>query len=229
MPNVFDQFDASASSSSDETSGKQGNVFDQFDPSGNVNVSSQQPQQNQPDNGAFMAGIDQFNRAFGRVAEGTIAALADVVGATKVKKNAIAVQKKLDAEANESFKQHPIAGSIGMGIGEAGKWVAYGGPSSITGGVLASSAKTAMQQGLLGYMSAPADATDDEKLNNGMNNAAMGAGAVGLIKGVPTLYGKAAPIVESIMSSPKTEMIKKGAGIVGFGLAALGGAKSLLN
>lgn len=214
MPNPFDDLIPKANGADPEN---QTNPFSDLMPKQNATST--------PDQGAFMAGVDQFNRAFDRVAEGTLA----LIGTKTLRQKVIDMQKRKEHAATVSFKQHPIAGSIGMGLGEGAKWAAYGGPSSLTGGVLASTAKTAVQQGLLGYASAPADASGDEKLNNAMNNAAIGATAVGALKGGPALYNKAAPIAQQVAANPKVQSIYKtakwGAGLLGVS----GGIKSLFN
>lgn len=199
--------------------GNQANPFADLTPQANAQNAASK------DNGAFMAGVDQFNRAFDRVAEGTLA----LIGTKTFKQKIIDMQKRKEYDADASFKQHPIAGSIGMGLGEGAKWAAYGGPSSLSGGILASAAKTSVQQGLLGYASAPADASGDEKLNNAMNNAAIGATTVGILKGGPMLYNKAAPIAQQAISNPKIQTVYKaikwGAGLLGVS----GGIKNLFN
>lgn len=230
MPNVFDQFDASASSSPES---KQGNVFDQFDSSGNnASFDSQQSQSQDPNgNGAFgdfMAGVDQFNRAFGRVAEGTIAMLSDVVGATATKKSVINFQKQRELEAARSAKYHPISAGVGQVLGEGAKWATYGGPSSISGNILASSAKIAIQQGLLGATSTPADATGEEKLLSGVDAATTGALITGGAKSVGLLAKKSLPALQSVYNKAggTPGIIKKGKKI-GTGLGILGGITNL--
>lgn len=134
------------------------NYFDKYD-AGAIASPQQAPAGNNPnDQGALMAGVENFNRMFGSVAEGTMkvgADIASVFGANKqemnqLKTNIDTLGQGLDQSAQAAAQQHPVAAGIGavagvlsqaaIPMGAAGKGaslfdraVATGGPSALMG------------------------------------------------------------------------------------------------
>ncbi len=147
---------------------------------------------------AFMAGVDNFNRMFGRVAESTLqlgAQIGSKLGGgqpmTDYANQVVNSNQNLDALAAGAAQVHPIAAGVGTGLGIAAQavpLVASGGAAapSLGGGVL----KNAGIGGAYGFLSQPGT------LEDRMNNATMGALVGGAIpiaaKGLGTAIGDVA-------------------------------------
>lgn len=127
-----------------------------------------------PDEGSFMAGVENFNRVFGRLAEGGIDLVGKAIGSQSLQDNIAKVNTNKNAEAALSAQQHPVAAGIGTGLGIAGT-IPYaallsGGVGAVANGAVANGAITG---GLLGAGNYSASNTD--RLLNGVAGAALGA------------------------------------------------------
>lgn len=69
------------------------------------------------DQGALMAGIENFNRVFGSMSEGALDLVARITGADKLKASIKQTHDSLQASADKSAQQHPIASAVGTGAG----------------------------------------------------------------------------------------------------------------
>lgn len=152
-----------------------------------VSQQTVQPQQEDPnDQGAFMAGVDQLNRAFGRVAEGAMGTLAGILGNDVAKEHISRYQQSKELEATQSAQQHPTAALTGGILGNVGAGIAYSGGAGK--GLLETAGKAALTGFGLGALSAPVDASASEKFNQGMNtagiSAAFGGGSYLAAKGI---------------------------------------------
>jgi hypothetical protein len=81
----------------------------------------------QEETSSFMAGVDAFNRQFGRMAEGIL----DLVTTGSANKAIRNVHNTEEANYARSYEQHPVASTIGAVAGGIGSGVAYG--SAATG------------------------------------------------------------------------------------------------
>lgn len=142
-----------------------------------VSQNSIPQQSQQPDQGPGMAIIDRWNRAFGRIAEGTIAKISSAIGAENFKNKTIDYQKQQEKEAGISAKQHPIATAITAPIADTAAYLAFGGAAApISGAVVPAigiGSGIAAGQSFLG---SPADATFKESLDNAINTGFVSAG-----------------------------------------------------
>ncbi len=152
-----------------------------------------EPTQDDSDSGAFMAGLENFNRSFGRLAEGGLqlgAKVVDYALGTKAEDTIKAYSAKMDASAQAASEQHPIAGVVGGITGDIARTIpaAVGtGGTSLVGQTVAGAATNAAYSGL---EAAPDEQTRMEKIGKGAVAGAVGGLAGGLIgKGYRALTG----------------------------------------
>lgn len=112
------------------------NPFDQFDNSNPFDQLDAPQQSTQPEPSgfdSFLAGVEAFNRQFGRMAEGTI----DLVtgGAPSIR----AVHDQNEAHYAQTVQKHPVATTVGAISGAIGSGVAFAAPAIVGGGAVASS------------------------------------------------------------------------------------------
>ncbi len=116
----------------------------------------------------FMDGVENFNRQFARLAEGTLSLGAHAVGATQFG-NAVDQQtQQLDQSAAEASIRSPVASAVGTGLGVVGQAALPFGAA----GKGASLTKQAMAGGLAGAGYGFLNAAPD--LDSRIQNGAMG-------------------------------------------------------
>lgn len=168
-----------------------GDIASQFNSLPEVGQDQGQPAVDSP--GAFMAGVDAFNRQFGRVAEGLLQGFGKVTGMGTNTIDKVNAQNEAQYSANKAT--HPLATTIGNvagGVGTGVMAMAAGGGVPAAGASLAKQAAIyGTQAGLLG---ASNYGTGGERIRNGIIagtiGAALGAGTGLLSKGVSAIVGK---------------------------------------
>lgn len=173
----------------------------------NLNAQEQTAKQAQmnPDDGAFFAGLENFNRSFGRMAEGVLKRGANLLGATDYANTVNNTSLALDASAAKAAEQHPMAAGVGNFVGETAKYVpamvATSGIGAAAKGVQALSKAVGLggASGLI-MESLNNTQTDSQQMDNAFYGTltGMGGGAAGF------LLGKAMSTIGNYLSPNKT-------------------------
>lgn len=197
--NPFDQFSPESTAAPQQPQGQQasqgqpqGNPFDQFTPGSQSSTAQPQPTKQEEDAGAFMAGVENMNRSFGKMAEGVLQAGANISSAlgggqpmADYSNQITNYSNKQQQSADIVAKQHPTAALAGNIVGDALRTVP---------GVMAAGGGTLLAQMAKGALvNAGASALDiapdtNAKIQNIMQGGALGAIGVG----AGALIGKAA-------------------------------------
>lgn len=166
-------------SNSKQPPAEEANPFDQFssDKTAPAPPPVQQPSAN--DNGAFMAGVDQVNRSFGKMVEGVLqagAVASSYLGGGKemgdYADKVQAVSNINQQAADTSAKQHPNAALAGKFFGDTVRTIPAFMMTGIGGGILAQLAKGATANaGVNALEIAPDTAT---KVSNILEGGALG-------------------------------------------------------
>lgn len=133
------------------------------------------PQSNPNDSGAFMAGVENFNRVFGNIAEGTIDLVARATGSKDLQERVANVHNSLQASADQSAAQHPIAATIGTVTGILGSAALPFGSAARGAGLLQRSIVGGGTGALTGFLNYAPSIQD--RMNNGAVGAMLGAAA----------------------------------------------------
>lgn len=154
---------------------------------------AQQASNNDP--GSFFAGVDGFNRQFGRVAEGTIHAIGQATNwySTQPISDVNALN---ESQYDNSMATHPWATTAGNVLGDAGigtMALAAGGGLPV-GGIAKTAGTLGLQSGILG--AASYDEDPGSRLQAGLISAtygaALGAGASALAQGASSVLKSSA-------------------------------------
>lgn len=179
------------------------------------------PQQSQlppeKDPGLGVALLDVWNRAFERVAEGTIAKVSGAIGAENFKNETIKMQKQKEKEAAISRAYHPVAAGIMDIPSNISSYLAFGGVAApISGAVIPAIGVGSGIAAGQAYLGSPADATFKESLDNaidtGFKSAGLGAGLSVAGQGFKAAYKDLAGKLDDALPSTAPKGIDYGKG-----------------
>jgi hypothetical protein len=136
---------------------------------------------NPNDSGGFMAGVENFNRVFGNIAEGTIDLVARATGAKGLQERVANVHDSLQASADQAAQQHPIAAGIGTAAGIVGSAALPLGSAAKGAGLLEQAIVGGGSGALTGFLNYAPSMQD--RMNNGAVGAILGAALPVAIQG----------------------------------------------
>lgn len=155
-------------------------------PSQGANSGVNTAMQTANDPGSFAAGVDNFNRVFGNIAQGTMDVVSRAMGTTNITNSIASVNKNMNSNADAASAAHPVAGAIGTGLGVAGltpyvmvggEALGVGGASTLAGSVLQNAGVGATLGGL-NYAPTMAD-----RGKNAITGGLLGGTLAGVIGG----------------------------------------------
>lgn len=161
------------------------------------------PKENKPSptSGAFMTAIEGFNRSFGRMAEGTLDLVSNLLPNQSAEgsfKNRVGnLNKRQESRFARDKEVHPVAGAVGEMTGYLAQGLAIptstgGALSRITSNMLAGGSVGALQYGSM-----------DERINNAVAGAAVGGIASGAVEKVRSVVNSKESGLLSRVFTPK--------------------------
>lgn len=223
MDNPFDQFDQTQQAAPVEQGSAPAvasNPFDQFDENKAPAAQQQAPstaEQKYPDQGAFMAGVEGFNRTFGSAAEGVIDGVSRILGYTEYNKqvqNYTAQMNESDAQAS---KNHPYAHGAGTVAGIASQAAIPLGAAAKGASLVNRAVTGAGTAAMYNFAATPGD------FDTRMNSAGVGAlvgGTVGavaqpVINGIGYLGGKMVQGAKNLKNTITGQPVEGSSGFLG--------------